>query len=141
MCILSIAPFGDADRVATGHDRCPTWAADGLGVEAGELHSLCGHAIQVGRLDLPRSKAAEIAVPLIIRKDDNEVWLLRKSRADEQPAKRQVSNDKTSDTHRHGCSFYGGALTVRQQLSRHGTHRGLPPGSARHQVRNVLGPF
>src|SRR6185369_5348255 len=53
----------DADGVAARQDRGPRRAADGLGdVEIGEPHPFAGHTVEVRRLDLLGSEAADVAV-------------------------------------------------------------------------------
>ena len=45
-------------------------------VETGVLSTFGCQAIDIWRLDIWRTKAAEVVVTLIIREDDNEIWLL-----------------------------------------------------------------
>lgn len=65
-----------AHGIAAGKEGRACGSADGLGIEAGELHSLLGHLVDPRRPDVGGAIAAEVLVALVIGQDDDEVGLL-----------------------------------------------------------------
>ena len=64
----------DALLPAAGHEAGARGRAHGgIGVEIGKLHALGREAIDVGRLDVGRAHAAEVAVAEIIGEDEDDV--------------------------------------------------------------------
>ena len=61
-------------RVAAGHQPGAGRRADrGERVKVGELHSLPGHVVEVGRLDGLRAEDADVLIALVVHKDQDEV--------------------------------------------------------------------
>ena len=83
--VVEGATHADAVGVATRHECGARGGADGLGhVETGEARALSGEAIDVRRLDILGSVAAEVAVAEVIGEDENNVWWRRGGRGGEQ---------------------------------------------------------
>ena len=66
-----------ARAVAAGEQLRPRHRADRRGVEAGELHPLARHAVEVRRLLLRRAKRPDVAVAEVVDEDDDEVGFLQ----------------------------------------------------------------
>lgn len=63
-----------ANGQPSSHQRPPARCADGRGgVELAQPHALSGHPVEVGCVDRRVAHAREIAVPEIIREDDDDV--------------------------------------------------------------------
>ena len=64
---------GNPRGVAAGEQLGSRRGADRSGVEAGQLHALLGHAVEVGGAVVGRAEGADIAVAHVIDKNDDEV--------------------------------------------------------------------
>ena len=72
-----MAGHATPDRQSAGQQGGPTRGTNiGTDVEAGELNPLLRHAIEMGRLDVGMAEAAEVAIPEVVRKDENYVRLV-----------------------------------------------------------------
>ena len=63
-------------RMAAGHERCASRAADGVRVGLGETDASGGELIDVRRDQVGRSVAVGVEGPLIVGKEDDDVWLI-----------------------------------------------------------------
>jgi hypothetical protein len=50
-------------------------ADSAAGIDLSEANTLCSHSVNVGRLNLPLSVAAQVAVTQVIRFNVNDVWV------------------------------------------------------------------
>ncbi len=71
--VLDVAWFTHTNGIATRHQRSSRYTANGLRIEAGQTKAFVSHAIEVWRLDIWRTKAPQILIPLIIRENQNDV--------------------------------------------------------------------
>ena len=73
---LDVARLGDTYGIRTRHQRGPRNTANRLGIKIGELQPLLGHAVDVRRFDLLRTKTPQIFIALIVGENENNVRLL-----------------------------------------------------------------
>ena len=64
-----------ARAVAAGEQLRARHRADGGGVEAGELHPLAGHAVEIWRVLLRGAERPDVRVAEVVDEDDDEVGL------------------------------------------------------------------
>lgn len=77
--LMDALPSGELAR----HHRNSAWRTDrAVDGEVGEVDSLFGHTVNVGRLAESTAVATQVSVAPIIGEDENDIWLVRSVCAD-----------------------------------------------------------
>ena len=96
----------DPSGITTGEQCGPRGRAHRIPrIKIGEPHALLGQLIQVRCLDVGRSIATEILIPLIIGHDENDIWNRPCQRAKGHRGKPTDGNGAALEPRAAGCSI------------------------------------
>ena len=77
-------------RVTSREQGCPRRSANGrCDHEAGKLTPLLGYPVDVGCVDLLGTKTTQVSIPLIVGKDEDEVWLVFRTETKREDSKEE----------------------------------------------------
>src|SRR6185503_1763980 len=72
---LAIIANESVTRMFAGHENAAGRCANCIaGIMLGQAHAFTSHSIEVGRANLLLAEAADVAVPQIIRENEDDVW-------------------------------------------------------------------